>query len=354
MAFGAYYGETAGFAHFGRELDVGSAACHVGGYCYDAAFSGVGHNVGLLLVELCVEHVVLDFAHIEHLAEHFGNLHARRAHQNGAAGVDHLLNLLDYGFVFFALRLVNAVVHVVADYRAVGGDFNNVELVDVPELSCFRACRTCHAGELVVHTEVVLERDGCESLGGGFNLHVFLCLYRLMESVAPAAAFHYAPSLLVNNLHLSVYDHIVVVAVEHCVSLEQLLERVYALALYGVVREKLVLLVELVLLAQVCLCLERGKLRGYVGQHEEVGIRNLLCKPFVALVGEVNAFLLFVNNKVERVGGFGHQLVVVLHIICLGLEHSRLDTCFGKVFYERLVLGEGFVGAEQLQEALCY
>ena len=77
-----------------------------------------------------------------------------------------------------------------------------------------------------------------------FHLHVLLGLDSLMQSVAPAAAFHDTACLLIDNLHFAVDDHIFVVLVEHAVGLQQLLDGVYALALHGIVVEQFVFLVQ--------------------------------------------------------------------------------------------------------------
>ncbi len=87
----------------------------------------------------------------------------------------------------------------------------------------------------MVHTEVVLQCDGGECLGGCLDLHAFLGLDGLVESVAVAATFHNTACLLVNNLNLVVVNHIFDVAVEEGVGFEQLVHRVHALCLDGVV-----------------------------------------------------------------------------------------------------------------------
>ncbi len=43
------------FHNFRRELDIGTAARHVSGDCNSARRSGLGDNLGLLLMELGVE-----------------------------------------------------------------------------------------------------------------------------------------------------------------------------------------------------------------------------------------------------------------------------------------------------------
>ena len=89
----------------------------------------------------------------------------------------------------------------------------------------------------------------------GLNLHVLLGLDGLVQSVAPATAFHYTAGLLVNNLYLAINDYIFIVLVEHGVSLEQLLQGMHTLALHGEMLQQAVLFVESFLVAQSLLVL---------------------------------------------------------------------------------------------------
>ena len=182
----------------------------------------------LLLVELCVEHLMWNLAHIEHLGDELGDFHRCGTHEYGASVVAHFHDFVDYGSILCACCLIYAVVKVLAENGAVGGNFYDIEFVDVPELTCFCRCRTCHTGEFVVHTEVVLQCDGGECLCGSLHFHMLLGFYGLMESVAPTAAFHDTSRLFIDNLHFAVHHNILVVLVEHGVCLEQLLQCVYA------------------------------------------------------------------------------------------------------------------------------
>ena len=81
-----------------------------------------------------------------------------------------------------------------------------------------------------------------------------------MQTVAPAAALHDTSCLLVDDLHLSVDDHVLVVLVKHTVGLQQLLEGMYTLRLHGIVVEHLVFLVEALLIAETGLSFQGGEL----------------------------------------------------------------------------------------------
>ena len=214
MTFRTDDGKTSRRFHFGRELDVGTTTCHVGGDGHDALLSCLSHDVGLLLVEFGVEHLVRDMAQVEHLGEHLTDFHRCGTHQHRTTGFNHLLNLGDDCLVLGAVGLIDAVVHVVADHRLVGRDLHHVQLVDIVELTSLGDGSTCHTGEFVVHTEVVLQGDGGKRLSGCLHLHMLLGFHSLVQSVAPAASLHDTSRLLIHNLHLTVDDHVVVVEFE--------------------------------------------------------------------------------------------------------------------------------------------
>ena len=106
---------------------------------------------------------------------------------------------------------------------AVGGNHHDFELVDLLELGRFRFGRTGHAGQLLVHAEVVLEGDGGERLVLALDLDAFFGFDGLMQAVAPAAARHDAAGELVDDDHLSVLHQVILVAMEQHVGLERLL-----------------------------------------------------------------------------------------------------------------------------------
>ena len=68
--------------------------------------------------------------------------------------------------------------------RPVGGDHRDVELVDLLELGGFRFRRAGHAGQLLVHAEVVLEGDGGERLVLALDLDAFLGFDGLVQTIA--------------------------------------------------------------------------------------------------------------------------------------------------------------------------
>ena len=347
MALGTDDGKTACSLNLRRELDIGTTTSHVGGDGYGTqainALTSLGYDVSLLLVQLGVQYLMRNIAHVEHLAQELRNLYACGTNQYRAACVAHSFNLFDYGFIFFACCLVNTVVEVVASDRAVGRNLYDIEFVDVPEFASLCACGTGHTRQLVVHTEIVLKGDGSEGLSGSLDMHMLLSLDSLMQAVAPTTTIHDTASLLVDNLYLAIHNDIFVVFVEHGVSLEQLLESVHTLTLHAIVSQELILLLKFLLVAKSGLVFESRHLRGDIRQHEEVFIVDLLSQPVGTLVGKVARLLLLVDNEVERFNSLRHTTVVVLHVNLLGLEHTSLDTFFREILDERFVFRQTLV-----------
>ena len=88
-----------------------------------------------------------------------------------------------------------------------------MQLVGGGELRRLGLSRTGHAGELLVHAEVVLERDRCPGVVLVLNLDPLFGLDGLVKAVGPASAIHDAAGELVDDLHLAVGHQVVLVPV---------------------------------------------------------------------------------------------------------------------------------------------
>lgn len=133
-------------------------------------------------------------------------------------------HVLDDRRELFLLGAEDEVVLVLADHRAVRRDRQHAELVGAHELGGFGLGRTGHARELVVHTEVVLQRDRGEGLVLGFDLHVFLGLNRLMQAFIVTTAWQDTAGVLIDDEHLAVRHHVVTVAQEQFLGLDRVVE----------------------------------------------------------------------------------------------------------------------------------
>ena len=120
---------------------------------------------------------------------------------------------------------------VVADHRLVRRDDRDLEPVDLVELGLLRLGRAGHAGQLLVHAEVVLDGDRRERLRLALHLNAFLRLDRLVQSLRPAAARHRAAGELVDDQDLAFLHDVVHVLLVQRVRAQQLVHDVEPLAL---------------------------------------------------------------------------------------------------------------------------
>ena len=106
---------------------------------------GAGDDLGLLLVILGVEDGMDDAGLLQHLGNVLAGLHRDGADEDGAALVVDGGDFLEDGVEFFALGLIDRVVGVAAGDRAVGGDDQDAQFVNVQEFATPRSrrCRSC-------------------------------------------------------------------------------------------------------------------------------------------------------------------------------------------------------------------
>ena len=90
-----------------------------------------------------------------------------------------------------------------------------------------------HAGELLVHAEVVLDRHGGDGDVLLLDPHALLGLDGLVQALRPAPALHDAARELVDDLDLAVHDHVLVVALVELLGLDRLDQVVHELAVLG-------------------------------------------------------------------------------------------------------------------------
>ena len=142
-------------------------------------------------------------------------------------------DLVDDGRPLAVLRLVDLVVLIRADHRLVGGDLDDLELVDLHELGGLGEGRAGHAAELVVAAEVVLVGDRRDRLVLLLDRDALLGLDGLVEPLRPAAALEDAAGELVDDLDL-VVDHLVLdAALVERLGLERLDQVVDEVAVLG-------------------------------------------------------------------------------------------------------------------------
>ena len=186
--------------------------------------------MGLALVMLGVEDLVCDAALGKGGGQLLGALNGDGAHQDRLALGVTTLNVVSNGVVLGLDGAVHQVLVVNTLHGLVGGDDLDGQLVNLAELSVLGECRTGHAGKLVIQTEVVLQGDGGQGLVLLAYEHALFGLDGLVQALRIAAALHDAAGELVDDLDLAVGDHVLLIAVEHVLGLQRLLQVVDQLA----------------------------------------------------------------------------------------------------------------------------
>src|SRR5690606_16138540 len=174
MSFRTNDCKTAGLLYLRSKLDVSTTAGHVGGNGDGPGFTCLRNYLCLTLMQLGVEHIVLQPLHLEHTTQKFGYLNRGCTNQNRSSCLVKFDYLINDSIIFLPLGLVHKVLMVIPYDLYVGWDYHHIKLVYIPEFTCFGNGRPGHPCELVVHPEVVLEGDGGIGLGGSLHLHVFL------------------------------------------------------------------------------------------------------------------------------------------------------------------------------------
>ena len=212
------------------QQDVGTTTGHVSSDGHGAVASGLGNDVGLAFMVLGVEDLVCDAALGKGGGQLLGTLDGDGAHQDRLALGVTSLDIVGDGVVLGLNGAVHQVLVIHALHGLVGRDDFDGQLVDLAELGILGKCSAGHAGELVIQTEVVLQGDGGECLVLLAYEHALFGLDGLVQALRIAAAFHNAAGELVDDLDLAVGDHVLLIAVEHVLGLQRLLQVVDQLA----------------------------------------------------------------------------------------------------------------------------
>ena len=222
MPLGTEHVEAAKVGHAFAELDVDAAAGHVGRDHDGALLARVDDDLALTLVLLGVEDLVRDALTLEQCAQILRRLDINRADENWLPGGVTLGDVGRDRVELLVFGLEDQIFLVLTRALPIGRDRHNLEAVDLSKLVGLGRRGTCHARELVVHAEVVLDRDGRDRDVLGLDLHALFRLDGLMETLAPATTLHDAAGELVDDLDLAVDHDVVDVALEERLGLERL------------------------------------------------------------------------------------------------------------------------------------
>jgi len=149
------------------------------------------------------------------------------ADQHRLAALVAVLDVADHGVVFLLGRAVHLVLAVLPDHVHVRRDHHRFQAVDLLELVGLGVRGAGHAGQLAVHAEIVLEGDRGERLVLVLDRHVLLRLHRLVQAVRPAPSLHQPAGELVDDDHLVVLHHVMLVAMEQVMRAQRRIQLVH-------------------------------------------------------------------------------------------------------------------------------
>ena len=133
-------------------------------------------------------------------------------HQHRLSGLVQFHDFFHDRPVLGRLGLVDHVRVIGTDHGLVGRNHDNIQAVDLLEFLFFRLGRTGHAGQLFVHTEIILECDGSQRLAFTLHHHAFLGFNGLVQAFGIPAPVHETSGKFVDDDDLSVFHHIIPVA----------------------------------------------------------------------------------------------------------------------------------------------
>lgn len=144
------------------------------------------------------------------------------------------LGLVDDGVVLLTPRLEHQILTIITLDRSIGRNHRHFETIDLVKLAFFRLGCAGHAGQLLVHAEVVLNGDRGEGLRLALHLHTFLRFDGLVQAFAPPTTGHRTAGEFVDDEHLPFLHHVVDVALIQRMGTQQLVDDVQPLTLRGV------------------------------------------------------------------------------------------------------------------------
>ena len=214
--------------------NVRATAGHVGGNGNGAQLTGLGDDLGLLLMVLGVKHMVGHARFFQQLGENFAALDGNGAHQYRLALGVTGLHLVHNGPELACLVFIHHIGMVLTGHRAVCGDLHHIQLIDRTKFLFLRQRRAGHAGELAVQAEEILEGDGGQGLAFAGNGHAFLGLDGLVQALVVAAAIHQSAGEFIDDDDLAVLDHIVDVFFHQATGLHGLVDMVHQSGIFAV------------------------------------------------------------------------------------------------------------------------
>ena len=206
------------------QKNIGTTTCHVGCNSNCTLTTSLSNNLCLTLMELSVQNVMFNATFRQNARNALGVVNGNGTNKYWLTILMTLFNVSYDSFKLSVNSTIDQVIEVFTLNRTVGWNNLNRNVINLTELCILGHCGTGHTGELVVHEEVVLEGDSCQSLVFFTYLNVLFCFNCLVKALRITTAFHDTTSELINNLNFTVNDNVLLITMEHVLSLQRLLK----------------------------------------------------------------------------------------------------------------------------------
>ena len=185
-------------------------------------------------MEFGIQHGMLDTVHFQFVGQFLGFLNGHRTHKDRLTLLVAGLDLADDGLILTLFGFIHRVGVIRTDHRFVGGHFHHVQIINFAELVFLGKGRTGHTGQLLIHTEIVLEGDGGHSAVFFLDFHTLFGLDSLVQTVGEAASRHNTSRKGIDDENLVILDHVVDIPLHNAVGTKCLIDMVGDFRIFGI------------------------------------------------------------------------------------------------------------------------
>ena len=117
-------------------------------------------------------------------------------------------NFIDDSIVFLTFCFVYQILPVIANDSFVCRYNHHIQIINTAQFFCLCFSRTCHSGQFIIHTKIILNRDRGQRLSFSFDLNIFLGFNSLVQTVAITAPRENTTGKFIDNEYLPILDNI--------------------------------------------------------------------------------------------------------------------------------------------------
>ena len=203
--------QTTKFRYAFAKHNVSTTTCHVGSNGNCTVLTCMRNNFCFLFMVLSVQYVMSNTATFKHCGKFFRLSDGSSTYENRSTRFMTSFDFVNRSFVFSKFSFVDYVRSIGTNHRFIGGNNYNAQVVDFLEFLFLGFSGTGHTSQFVVHTEVVLESDGCQSLAFTFYFYAFLSFDCLVQTFGETTTKHQTTGEFVNDDNLTIFNYVVTV-----------------------------------------------------------------------------------------------------------------------------------------------